>query len=91
MPRVPWELVIRMGPGVRLSVQVCCLAREETEIIEGEVVEIQIDRPATGTVSPPWATPRAGGLGVRAAQRSDIHSSTCTLALLRSYGSGSFE
>ena len=23
--------------------------REETEIIEGEVVEIQIDRPATGT------------------------------------------
>lgn len=25
--------------------------REETEIIEGEVVEIQIDRPATGTVS----------------------------------------
>lgn len=27
-----------------------CLYREETEIIEGEVVEIQIDRPATGTV-----------------------------------------
>jgi len=26
------------------------LFREETEIIEGEVVEIQIDRPATGTV-----------------------------------------
>ena len=25
--------------------------REETEIIEGEVVEIQIDRPASGTVS----------------------------------------
>lgn len=25
--------------------------REETEIIEGEVVELQIDRPATGTVS----------------------------------------
>ena len=25
--------------------------REETEIIEGEVVEIQIDRPATGSVS----------------------------------------
>lgn len=25
--------------------------REETEIIEGEVVEIQIDSPATGTVS----------------------------------------
>jgi len=25
--------------------------REETEIIEGEVVEIQMDRPATGTVS----------------------------------------
>lgn len=25
--------------------------KEETEIIEGEVVEIQIDRPATGTVS----------------------------------------
>ena len=24
--------------------------REETEIIEGEVVEIQIDRPASGTV-----------------------------------------
>lgn len=27
--------------------------REETEIIEGEVVEIQIDRPATGTVGLP--------------------------------------
>ena len=27
-----------------------CYFREETEIIEGEVVEIQIDRPATGTV-----------------------------------------
>ncbi|KAH0504739.1 RuvB-like 2 [Microtus ochrogaster] len=27
-------------------------AREETEIIEGEVVEIQIDRPATGTAIP---------------------------------------
>ena len=26
------------------------LFREETEIIEGEVVEIQIDRPASGTV-----------------------------------------
>ena len=24
--------------------------REETEIIEGEVVEVQIDRPASGTV-----------------------------------------
>lgn len=37
--------------------------REETEIIEGEVVEIQIDRPATGTVSLPrvWATPRREG------------------------------
>lgn len=30
-----------------------CLDREETEIIEGEVVEIQIDRPATGTVCLP--------------------------------------
>lgn len=30
---------------------IVCPAREETEIIEGEVVEIQIDRPATGTVS----------------------------------------
>ena len=31
----------------------CCnfRFREETEIIEGEVVEIQIDRPATGAVS----------------------------------------
>jgi RuvB-like protein 2 len=25
-----------------------CCVREETEIIEGEVVEIQVDRPATG-------------------------------------------
>lgn len=31
-------------------VLVGCSNREETEIIEGEVVEIQIDRPATGTV-----------------------------------------
>ena len=30
---------------------VCDGFREETEIIEGEVVEIQVDRPATGTVS----------------------------------------
>lgn len=27
-------------------------SREEAEFIEGEVVEIQIDRPATGTVHP---------------------------------------
>jgi len=27
-----------------------CALREETELIEGEVVEIQIDRPAMGTV-----------------------------------------
>ena len=30
---------------------ICIFIREETEIIEGEVVEIQIDRPASGTVS----------------------------------------
>lgn len=30
--------------------QPAAVHREETEIIEGEVVEIQIDRPATGTV-----------------------------------------
>ena len=30
---------------------ICIFTREETEIIEGEVVEIQIDRPASGTVS----------------------------------------
>ena len=35
---------IRRSIGVRI--------KEETEIIEGEVVEIQIDRPATGTVCP---------------------------------------
>jgi len=29
----------------------CVVIREETEIIEGEVVEVQIDRPASGTVS----------------------------------------
>lgn len=33
---------IRQSIGVRI--------KEETEIIEGEVVEIQIERPATGTV-----------------------------------------
>ena len=32
-------------------IKLVALYREETEIIEGEVVEIQIDRPATGTVS----------------------------------------
>ena len=34
----------------KLCVSVSFSIREETEIIEGEVVEIQIDRPATGTV-----------------------------------------
>lgn len=37
--------------------------KEETEIIEGEVVEIEIDRPAAGTVrhptTPPWPRPRS--------------------------------
>ncbi|XP_030330225.1 ruvB-like 2 [Strigops habroptila] len=33
--------------------------KEETEIIEGEVVEIQIDRPATGT--PMWTPPKSMG------------------------------
>ena len=34
-----------------MVVCVVCVAREETEIIEGEVVELQVDRPATGSVS----------------------------------------
>ena len=34
-------LIFRKSIGVRI--------REETEIIEGEVVEVQIDRPATGS------------------------------------------
>ena len=34
-----------------ISNLIMSLVREETEIIEGEVVEIQIDRPASGTVS----------------------------------------
>ena len=37
-----------------MSVCVCvcvCVCREETEIIEGEVVEVQIDRPTTASVS----------------------------------------
>lgn len=63
------------GPGVRCSPHICSLPREETEIIEGEVVEIQIDRPATGTVSrrPVWATSRPGGRGVKCVLRSESH------------------
>ena len=38
-----------MRPGV---IGVSAKYREETEIIEGEVVEVQIDRPATTAVSP---------------------------------------
>lgn len=51
MPRGSWELAIPKGPDMGLSAHTRSLSREETEIIEGEVVEIQIDRPATGTVS----------------------------------------
>uniref|UniRef100_A0A452H8S9 RuvB-like helicase n=1 Tax=Gopherus agassizii TaxID=38772 RepID=A0A452H8S9_9SAUR len=40
--------------------------KEETEIIEGEVVEIQIDRPATGTVSRERGRGRGRGKGLRA-------------------------
>ena len=50
-PRGPQGWAVPEGPGHGLSPYTCSLAREETEIIEGEVVEIQIDRPATGTVS----------------------------------------
>ena len=35
----------------RRSSDLVCVEREETEMIEGEVVEIQIDRPATGTAA----------------------------------------
>lgn len=38
-----WLQAFRKAIGVRI--------KEETEIIEGEVVEIEIDRPATGSVS----------------------------------------
>lgn len=48
------------------------LRREETEIIEGEVVEIQIDRPATGTVRSlitppkiPQGTPKSFGVPLK--------------------------
>jgi RuvB-like protein 2 len=37
-----FEYFFFQGIGVRI--------KEETEILEGEVVEIQIERPATGTV-----------------------------------------
>lgn len=46
----PWSVNQDVG-GQSDPGSVVCPAREETEIIEGEVVEIQIDRPATGTVS----------------------------------------
>lgn len=51
MPKGSWELAICKGLGLGLSAHIRFPPREETEIIEGEVVEIQIDRPATGTVS----------------------------------------
>lgn len=51
VPKDSWELAIPKGPGIGLSAHTYSLPREETEIIEGEVVEIQIDRPATGMVS----------------------------------------
>ena len=34
-----------------LVIYIVLITREETEIIEGEVVEIQVDRPATSSVS----------------------------------------
>lgn len=75
VPKGSWELVIPEGAGVRRSPEIFCLAREETEIIEGEVVEIQIDRPATGTVSMPESRlpPGLEGQGVRSALRSKSH------------------
>jgi len=49
--------VFRKSIGVRI--------REETEIIEGEVVEVQIDRPVSGTVRSRVARkqPLSGGWG----------------------------
>ena len=46
----PWK-IYTLITWLVLSNAVVITCREETEIIEGEVVEIQIDRPATGTVS----------------------------------------
>lgn len=42
---------IQVLAGYNLYKYLVFFIREETEIIEGEVVEIQIDRPASGTVS----------------------------------------
>ena len=45
--------VIFMATTYFTCVWLCIQYREETEIIEGEVVEIQIDRPTTTSVSRP--------------------------------------
>lgn len=50
--------------------------KEETEIIEGEVVEIEIDRPATGSVSK--AVSMLDFHHVRCSRRCGVHL-VCTL------------
>lgn len=51
MPGGPRGAGESRGPRCQALCSGLLSGREETEIIEGEVVEIQIDRPATGTVS----------------------------------------
>ena len=48
--------------------------QEETEIIEGEVVEIQIDRPATGTGAKIEGVEMAGKTGTAQNPHGEDHS-----------------
>ena len=49
--RIKYDVIVEWQGKILQICYLCLFFREETEIIEGEVVEIQIDRPASGTVS----------------------------------------
>jgi DNA helicase TIP49 (TBP-interacting protein) len=55
MGPISWVQAFRKAIGVRI--------KEETEIIEGEVVEIEIDRPEAGGVAKTVRIPECAGMG----------------------------
>jgi hypothetical protein len=60
-PPRPCRLLHSATPGLLVPSDLCRI-KEESEIIEGEVVEVEIDRPAAGQVAKmvraSWAPPR---------------------------------
>ena len=56
---------------------IVCRIREETEIIEGEVIEVQIDRPTNG------AGQKTGKISLKTLEMETVYDLVCDIKFLK--------